>query len=254
MDTVALQQANEHLEGLAPEDIIRWSLAKFGSTRVAAQASMQKTSCVLMHMISRLAPELAIIFVDTGVHFPETLELRDEYARRFNLRIVTYTPELSFEEQCERYGRHLYLFDDEFDPPGYRECCHLRKEIPFLQAVRGKFACVIGGLTRAEGGPRSSIPILSEDPRFDGYKLYPLANWTEQDVEDYIARYELPVHPLYAKGYASIGCSCCTTPIRPGEPLRAGRWRHIREAHPHRYGTSGLYCGINLEDKRPNQE
>ncbi len=245
-----LSQINEYLETLPAEDIIRWAMQEFGEERVALQSSMQNTACVLMHMISHIAPRAEVIFIDTGAHFPETLALRDEYAALLHLNIKTYAPELSFEEQYERYGRHLYLYDDEFDPPGYRECCRLRKEEPFLKAVRGRFDCVIGGLTRAEGGARSLVSILSEDPRFSGYKLYPLACWDEAKVDEYLRRHNLPVHPLYEKGYASIGCACCTTPIKPGEPKRAGRWRHIREAHPERYGNDGLYCGINLEDRK----
>jgi len=251
MNAEQLKSANERLEQLEPQEILAWAIGEFGVERLALQASMQKTSCVLMHMISQLAPSMVVLFVDTGAHFPETLALRDEYARRYGLRIESHAPKLSFEEQFAQYGRHLYLFDDEFDPPGYRECCRLRKEEPFLEAVRGRFDCVVGGLMRAEGGARRSIEILSPDPRFDGYKLYPLANWSHEKIQQYIQAHELPVHPLYEQGYLSIGCTFCTTPVRPGEPPRAGRWRHIREAHPERYGNTGLYCGINLEDRKP---
>lgn len=248
-----LARINESLEQMSPQEVLRWAVERFGSERLALQASMQKSSCVLMHMVSEIDREVEIIFVDTGAHFPETLALRDEYAQRFRLRIVTYAPRLSFEEQFQQYGRHLYLFDDEFDPPGYRECCRLRKEEPFLEAVRGRFECVVGGLMRVEGGARSAIPVLNYDQRFEGYKLYPLANWTLTQIDDYIANRQLPYHALYARGYKSIGCAFCTTPVKDGEPARAGRWRHIREAHPERYGQTGLYCGINLEDRtRPS--
>ncbi|MCX7625153.1 MAG: phosphoadenylyl-sulfate reductase [Candidatus Sumerlaeaceae bacterium] len=240
---------NEQLELMAPQQILGWAIERFGTDQVALQVSMQKTSCALMHMLSEIDRNVEVIFVDTGAHFPETLSLRDEYARRLNLKIVTYSPQQTFEEQFQQYQRHLYLFDDEFDPPGYRECCRLRKEEPFLAAVRGRFKCVIGGLMRAEGGARSSIRVLNFDPRFNGYKLYPLANWRVDDVDSYLDAHALPVHPLYARGYRSIGCTYCTTPVKEGEPSRAGRWRHIREAHPERYGQAGLYCGINLEDR-----
>lgn len=252
MRLLDLDIVNARLESASAEDILRWAIDEFGTQRVALQSSMQKTACVLMHLVARLAPTVHVIFVDTHAHFPETLALRDEYIRRYGLDIGTYAPRETFEAQRQRYGRDLYLFDDEFDPPGYRECCRLRKELPFLEAVRGRFDCVIGGLMRAEGGTRSRIPILSYDPRFEGYKLYPLANWTEEQVDQYLAEHKLPIHPLYERGFASIGCTHCTTPIAPGEPRRAGRWRHIREAHPERYPAEGLYCGINLEDrKRP---
>ncbi|GIX44110.1 MAG: phosphoadenylyl-sulfate reductase [Candidatus Hydrogenedentota bacterium] len=244
-----LTTLNTALSTASPQEVIRWAVDTFGA-RLAMQSSMQKTACALMHMAAEICPEIEIIFVDTGVHFPETLALRDEYQQRFHLNIRTVAPKLTWEEQFAKYGRHLYLYDDEFDPPGYRECCRLRKEIPFLEAVQGRFDAVIGGLMRAEGGTRSRIDVVSPDPRLPGYKIYPLAHWSEEQVDAYIREHDLPVHPLYAHGYASIGCHTCTTPIREGEPKRAGRWRHIREAHPERY-KDGLYCGINLEDRRP---
>jgi len=244
-----LTTLNTALSTASPQEVIRWAVDTFGA-RLAMQSSMQKTACALMHMAAEICPEIEIIFVDTGVHFPETLALRDEYQQRFHLNIRTVAPKLTWEEQFAKYGRHLYLSDDEFDPPGYRECCRLRKEIPCLEAVQGRFDAVIGGLMRAEGGTRSRIDVVSPDPRLPGYKFYPLAHWSEEQVDAYIREHDLPVHPLYAHGYASIGCHTCTTPIREGEPKRAGRWRHIREAHPERY-KDGLYCGINLEDRRP---
>ena len=252
MQPLDLEQANAELEKRTPPDILLWICEKFSPPRVVLQASMQKTSCVLMHMISQICHKIDVLFVDTGAHFPETLALRDEYERLLGLRIVTVAPAQTFEEQYKAYGRHLYLYDDEFDPPGYRECCRLRKEEPFLKAVCGKYDAVVGGLMRAEGGNRENIRIVHFDPRFNGYKVYPLAHWTEPQVDEYLRAHNLPVHPLYARGYASIGCEFCTTPITPGEPRRAGRWRHIREAHPERYGSQGLYCGINREDRAPH--
>lgn len=237
---------NDQLAGQSPEQILLWARDKFGD-RLAMQSSMQKTGGVLMHMASRVAPEIAVLFVDTGVLFPETLDVRDEYIRRYGVQIETILPAQSFDEQRQEYGRDLYLCNDEEGSPGYRRCCELRKEIPFLGAVSGRFDVIIGGLTRTQGGARKNTRVLNRDPRFGGYKLYPLAFWTEEQVDAYSREHDLPVHPLYAYGYASIGCRLCTTPIYPGEEKRAGRWRHIREgsADPDR----PLYCGINFEDQ-----
>jgi phosphoadenosine phosphosulfate reductase len=246
--SIDLNRANEELEGKSPADILRWAVATFGD-RFALQSSMQKSAGVLMHMLSEIAPTTEIIFVDTGVHFRETLDVRDAFIRRFGLNIRTYHPHESLPDQNLRHGRDLHLHDDAIDPPGYRECCRLRKEEPYLQAVRGRFDAVAGGLTREEGGARSDIRIVSDDPRVDGYKIYPLAAWTEAMIDDYTRTHSLPLHRLYSFGYPSIGCFTCTTPVRPGEPRRAGRWRHIREANPKLAGSQ-LYCGINLADKR----
>lgn len=228
------------------------ALELFGD-RLAVQASMQKTAGVLMHIGWTLNPNIDIIFVDTGVHFRETLSVRDEFINRFGMNILSFEPERTFEEQYADFGRHLYLNDDTSPgaAPGYRYCCMLRKEQPFVNAVKGKYDGIVGGLTRAEGGRRAATQVLHWDSRIDAYKIYPLAYASESFVDDYTKEYDLPVHPLYAKGYQSIGCFTCTTPVKPGEDKRAGRWRHIREGNPE-LQAQPLYCGINLEDAGNN--
>ncbi len=249
---VDLAAANRDLRDKTPRQILEWAAATFG-TRLALQSSMQKSAGMLMHLVSRVAPQTDVIFVDTGVHFAETLAIRDEFEKRLGIRMVTLHPDKSFEAQRADYGRDLYLFDGDVNPPGYQQCCQLRKEAPFTSWVRGRYDAVIGGLTRDEGGARKTIEVVNEDPRINAYKIYPLAFTTEAEIEAYTAEHGLPVHPLYARGYASIGCHTCTTPIQPGESRRAGRWRHIREANPELAGRD-LYCGINLEDlKRKKQ-
>jgi len=247
---IDVDQTNRELESATAFEIMQWAVNTYGQ-RLALQSSMQKTAGVLMHMISQIAPETEIVFIDTDVHFKETLETRDQFQRRFNLNIQTYKPLRTFEEQYSDFGRHLYLTDDSVpgNPPGYRQCCILRKEEPFIRAVKGRFDAVIGGLMRSEGGARSDVKILTPDPRIDALKIYPLARWSDQDVDCYTAEHDLPVHPLYARGFTSIGCFTCTTPIAPGEDKRAGRWRHIREGNPELQATP-LYCGINIEDKK----
>lgn len=238
------------LETLSAQEIMRWAIETFGD-RFAVQSSMQKTGGVMMHMAGMIRPETEIIFVDTGVHFKETLETRDEYQKRFGLNIKTYHPEKTFEEQYAQFGRFLHEKDDRQPgaPEGYQHCCFLRKEVPFVTAVKGNFDAIAGGLMRSEGGNRADIPIATWDDRINAYKVYPLANWTDADVENYIREFDLPVHPLYEQGYASIGCFTCTTPILPGEDKRAGRWRHIRE-HNEDPQAQPIYCGINLEDRK----
>lgn len=245
-----LEKLNQELEQLSAEAIMRWAVDTFGD-RFAVQSSMQKTGGVLMHMISKIAPLTEIVFIDTDVHFRETLDVRDEFQKRFNLNIQTYKPQRSFEEQYAEHGRYLHETDDTLPgaEAGYRHCCFLRKEVPFVAAVKGRFDAVAGGLMRSEGGNRADTPLVSYDDRFDAYKIYPLATWTDADADRYTAEHDLPVHPLYARGFASIGCFTCTTPIMPGEDKRAGRWRHIREQNPDQQ-SQPIYCGINLEDRK----
>ncbi len=238
--TLDIEQINKELEFYTPQEIIRWGYETFG-TGLAMLSSMQKTASCLIHMVycERLT-NLPILFVDTGYHFQETVDLRDEMIDKYGVNIITLKPDLTPEEQFRQFGRELYLRDGD-----YQLCCKMRKEEPFLKAAE-QYDAMLSGLMRSEGGARKSIPILAEDPRFDGLKLHPIANWTRSHVEEYNKKHKVLVHPLHDKGYPSIGCETCTTPVKPGEDERAGRWRHIREANP---GSSQkLYCGINLSD------
>jgi phosphoadenosine phosphosulfate reductase len=236
-----LAAINAELEPKSPQDILKWVEQTFGS-RAALQSSMQKTASALSHMIHVQGFQADVLFVDTGVHFAETLATRDALSGKYGLRTLTLKPEKSFEEQRQEYGRDLYLKEGD-----YQICCQLRKEDPFVGWVQGRYDAVVGGLMRSEGGRRSAIQIVSKDERVEVYKIYPLANWDEDQVDAYNLEHEVPVHPLHLQGYPSIGCLTCTTPVRHGEDQRAGRWRHIREALEE--PVTHLYCGINREDK-----
>lgn len=241
-EDLLLQDWNEQLRGSSAEQIVRWASGLF-PCRLALLASMQKTSGVLMHMLARAAPQTDVLFVDTGLHFPETLEMRDEFARRYGLRVINCVPKIGIEEQRRLYGRHLFLHDEN-DRPGYDECCRIRKEEPFLAVARGRYRAILSGLTQSDGGARRRITIVSKDRRIQGYKINPLARWTEEQIEAYTLEHGIPIHPLYELGYKSIGCRTCTTPVCPGEEKRAGRWRHIHQSQ-----VRPRYCGINLEDR-----
>jgi phosphoadenosine phosphosulfate reductase len=228
------------LEPLTAEERIKWAAEAF-SDNLVLLSSMQRTAVVLMHMFHTLALRNEILFLDTGYHFTETLQMRDAYMRRFHLNVVTLYPELTLEEQETQYGKKLYSCAD-----GQPECCRLRKEAPLLRHLATKKSPVTAnGLRRAEGGKRSDILTVSPDPRSGGYSLSPIFDWTSDHIQSYIAKHELPVHPLYAKSYASIGCYPCTTPIEPGEDARAGRWRHLRVAETE---EAPKYCGVNFSD------
>ena len=234
-----LPAANEPLRKMSASERVQWAAARFGMDAVLL-SSMQKTSSVLMHIFHRLGLAQEILLVDTGFHFPETLGVRDEFQRRYGLNFVTLLPERTPEQQEKDYGKQLYQFVD-----GQPLCCNLRKEAPFLRHMRehGR-QLVMVGLLAAEGGRRRKLEPLTRDPRFDGYALHPLFDWDEGRVAEYLREHQVPVHPLHAQGYPSIGCQTCTTPVKPGEDARAGRWRHLREP-----GANGpQYCGLNFSD------
>lgn len=229
----------ERLAALAPLDRLK-AVDEIYGERALLLASMQKTSGTLIHMISRIKARTMIVFVDTQFHFKETLDARDEFIRRYGVNIHTVFPEHTPEEQLRMFGRQLYNYVD-----GQPECCEMRKEKPFLKIAREmKIEAVINGLMRDEGNSRKQIRAVGFDPRIPATVYSPIFDWSEADVDAYSKEHDLPVHPLYAKAYASIGCEPCTTPIAPGEEKRAGRWRHLRQTD----GKQPEYCGINFSD------
>jgi len=234
-----LARANEWLAPLTAKERIEWAVDTFGD-RVLLLSSMQKTAVVLMHLFHELGLSNEVLFVDTGYHFFETLRMRDLYMRRFHLNIVTLYPATTTEEQEAAYGTKLFN-----SVSGQPECCRMRKEEPLLAHLATKHAPVlVNGLRRAEGGKRANIQALGPDRRTNGYQLSPIYDWTGAAVQDYIAKHDLPVHPLHAQGYPSIGCYPCTTPVQPGEDERAGRWRHLRVLSD----QAPQYCNINFSD------
>ena len=230
---------NQNLQNQTAEGRIRWAVDTFGPGAVLL-GSMQKTASVLMHHFYRMGLNNEILFVDTGYHFPETLQLRDQLMRRYKLNIVTLYPALTPEQQEKMYEKKLYLYVD-----GYKECCRMRKTVPFINHMKQQnHRLTMVGVRSGEGGQRAGLGLVVPDQRTHGYTLHPIYDWTDDKVETYLKENDVPVHPLHGQGYPSIGCECCTTPIKPGEAPRTGRWRHLRE--PGKEGPK--YCNILLMD------
>lgn len=230
----ALRRAEERLAALDPVGVLRLVHATFGP-RAAILSSMQRAGTTLCHMADRAGLDLDVAFVDTGVLHPQTLATRDALARTHpHLRVVTLGPEESLEEQTRRLGV-LYLSKD-----GQEACCDLRKSAP-LRAQRGRWDALVGALMREEGGRRSKVPFVAVDPEMGALRVHPFAATTREYLERYAAEHpDLLVNPLHALGFPTIGCYTCTTPVRPDEPERAGRWRHLADV---------AYCGINPTDR-----
>lgn len=227
-----LLDLNKAFDDRSPEELLRWCRDTFGS-RVAAISAMQKAGSIVCHMLHRLELDIPVVFVDTGVMFQETLDTRDRLEREYGLNIRTLTPKLSMAEQTAQLGV-LYLSVE-----GQKQCCHMRKVEP-LRAIAGEFDALIGSLRRAEGGKRGGCPIISVDPEMNAIRVNPLANFTDEQMEAYVAEHKVIVNPLHEQGFTTIGCNRCTTPVLPSEPPRAGRWRHL--------GPWSMYCGINPTD------
>jgi len=181
---------------------------------------------------------MPVLFVDTGVLFEESLTTRDRIVAEYGLEVRTLTPQKTMEQQTAELGV-LYL-----SPEGQKECCEIRKSIP-LDAVKDQYDGLIGSLRRADGCQRGSCPILAVDPRLNVLRVNPLVNFTDEQMDEYVGQAEVITNPLHDQGYSTIGCNRCTTPVMPGEPRRAGRWRHL--------GPWSVYCGINPSDLDPER-
>jgi len=232
-----LAELNRTFDDRSPQELLLWARDIFGD-RIAALTSMQEAGNVVCHMLHSVPVPMPVVFVDTGVLFQETLDTRDRLAEEYGLTIRTLTPALTMQQQTEQLGI-LYL-----TPEGQKQCCELRKNEP-LDTVRGQYDAMIGSLRRADGGRRGSCPILAVDTRLNLLRINVLANFEDEQMDAYIRTHLVILNPLHKQGYSTIGCNRCTTPVLPGEPKRAGRWRHL--------GPWSVYCGINPTDLDPQR-
>ncbi|WP_132544490.1 phosphoadenylyl-sulfate reductase [Rhodovulum euryhalinum] len=194
--------------------------------RMALVSSFGAESAALLHYVTRVHPDIPVLFIETGCHFSETLAYRDLLAGLLGLNLVNLRPVPGLIAQEDPDGT-LHARDPNM-------CCMLRKTFPLADALEG-FDTWISGRKRYQGQTRAALPAIERDGSH--LKVNPLAFWDQADVEAYFAAHDLPRHPLVDRGYASIGCAPCTRPVRAGEDLRAGRWAD---------NPDKTECGIHL--------
>jgi phosphoadenosine phosphosulfate reductase len=219
-----VRHAGAELELAPAEVIVEWAVATFGD-RFCITSSMG--DAVLAHLASRVAPGVAVVFLDTGYHFAETIGTRDAVAATLPVNLLSISPKQTPAEQDATYGKDLYARDPDL-------CCALRKVAPLNEAMQGYDAWATG-LRRAETHDRVIAPVIGWDERKRKVKVSPLARWTGEQVDAYIAEHGVLVNPLQDDGYPSIGCRPCTRRVAPGEDPRSGRWA----------GTGKTECGIH---------
>lgn len=205
--------AQRRLDGAPAEAVIEWAAEEFGS-RFCVTSSF--ADGVLAHLASRVVPGVEVVFLDTGLHFPQTLAVRDAVQETMPVRVLSIQPRRTVGQQDGDVGPRL--FNREPD-----ECCALRKVEPLERALSGYDAWA-AGVRRGETASRANVREVDYEYARGKVKVAPLARWSDADVADYIERYQIPVNELLAQGYGSVGCWPCTRRIRPGEDPRAGRW------------------------------
>jgi phosphoadenosine phosphosulfate reductase len=215
------------LEEASAQEIMRWAAETFGR-RLAVTSSME--DAVVAHLASTALPGIDVIFLDTGYHFVETIGTRDAVVATMPVNVVTLTPRQSVAEQDAEYGPKLHDRDPDL-------CCKLRKVEPLNRGLAGYDAWATG-LRRDESPTRADTPIVAYDAKRRKVKIAPIARWTQDDVDTYVAANGILLNPLLFDGYASIGCSpeSCTRRVLEGEDARSGRWA----------GAGKTECGIHL--------
>ena len=207
--------------------VLEHSLKDVDLGKVALVSSFGAESVVLLHLVSVIAPETPVLFIDTRMLFQETLDYQRELAEKLHLcdvRTIRANPNrVNFEDP----DGTLHQFSTD-------ACCNVRKVEPLERALSG-FDGWITGRKRYQGASRETVEFFENEGDFR-IKVNPLAHWGREDLEDYIVNNRLPRHPLVAQGYPSIGCAPCTSKVAPGEDPRSGRWR----------GQEKTECGIHF--------
>jgi phosphoadenosine phosphosulfate reductase len=211
--SVLAERAGRELEQASATDILAWAVDVFGP-RLCVTSSM--ADAVMVDLAARVAPGVDVVFLDTGYHFAETIGTRDAVTARYDVNLVTVTPEQSVAEQDAAHGRELFARDPD-------RCCALRKVAPLDRALAGYDAWATG-LRRDESPTRADTPVVSFDPRRGKVKICPIARWSATDVQEYITEHDVVCNPLLFDGYPSVGCAPCTRRVAAGGDERAGRW------------------------------
>jgi phosphoadenosine phosphosulfate reductase len=222
-----LADLNKRFQKVQPEEIIRWAVKEFGA-RIAMTSSFQSESVVLLHVVSKIEASLPILFLETGWHFPETVEFKNQIVKQFGLKnVIDLKADPKKREASVRDSNNKPY---EKDPDN---CCYINKVEPLEKALKN-YDAWISGIRRSQSKSREDIGIVEEFQN-DLFKINPFANVTSGDIWWYIKEHKLPRHPLWEKGYLSIGCWPCTQPAQPGDDERSGRWA----------GTDKTECGIH---------
>jgi phosphoadenosine phosphosulfate reductase len=225
-DQIAASRLETRFAQLKATSLLRLAIEDLYPGRIALVSSFGADAAALLHMVAQIDAATPVVFVETGQHFPETLAYRDDLVARLKLiNVIVAEPNV---EVVAREDPEKFLFASDPD-----RCCDIRKVRPLAEAIEG-YEAWITGRKGFQSATRATLPLFEAEG--ERIKINPLVGWSSSDVLKYIADVGLPRHPLVAKGFPSIGCLPCTSPVKPGEDERAGRWR----------GRGKVECGIHL--------
>ena len=224
-------------EGEEPEALLEWAFERFGD-RLAISTAFQLDGCALIDMAARIRPDVRVFSVDTGRLPQETHDLAQALRDRYpQMRLELLSPAA---DQLPRLVAQQGANGFRSSVDNRLVCCNVRKVQPLTRMLEGLDAWITG-LRRDQWATRTNIRKIEIDHDHDAIvKLSPLAEWSEEEVWDYVRENDVPVSALYAQGYTSIGCAPCTRAIQPGEDSRAGRWWWESGAPK----ECGMHCAI----------
>ncbi len=196
--------------------------------RLFTTCSFQSHSIVLLHMLSRIDKDIPVYFINTGYLFPETIAYKDQMRDLVGMNVVNVTPSTAKINQRDEQGRLLFASDPD-------HCCHLNKVQP-LDGVLMQYDVWINGVRADQSKTRSSFQVEENAPH-QVTRYHPMLDWNSKMIHEYLKEFELPRHPLEAKGYLTIGCEPCTRKFDPEMDEREGRW----------FGLNKIECGLNTD-------
>jgi len=222
-----VERLSDEFETKTPQEIITWAIDTFWP-QIVLSSSFQTQSMPLLHMATRIRRDLLVFFLDTGYHFWDTLIFREQLASKWHLNVLDLYRDRRWDVFARQHTRTLPLEDPNL-------CCFIHKVQPMQTALKDMLAW-ISGIRRDQTSERAKAKIL--ELQEDGLlKINPLLNWTKADVKRYAEEHNLPSHPLFEKGYRSIGCAPCTVAIGLNDDERAGRWT----------GRGKTECGLHTD-------
>jgi phosphoadenosine phosphosulfate reductase len=225
IDVPSAAETLEHEDAAA---ILRWAARRIGKLTFATGFGAE--GCVVIDLIAREQLPIDLFTLDTGVLFPETYALWRRLEHRYGITIRGVTPDLTIPAQALVHGPKLW----ERDPD---RCCELRKIGPLRRALDG-FDAWITAIRRDQTPERANAAVVEHDRKFGLVKVNPLVRWTHDDIWAHIYANDVPYNELHERGYPSIGCAPCTSPVQSGEDARSGRWR----------GSAKRECGLHVKE------
>ena len=227
----AVQKYEEYGHFLNPEDLLKWTIEHFGVDKIVMGTGFGAPGVVLLDILKKVNKNVDIFYIDTGVLFKETYELKNQLESHYNMKFKRFSTQIPMERQRQLYGDELWNRDPNL-------CCNIRKVMPLKKAL-SSYDVWITGIRKSQTQMRKDSVAIEYDERYNVTKINPLISWTHEKVWNYIEENKLPFNKLHKEGYPSLGCTHCTTTVNPGEDDRAGRWR----------GSGKTECGLHFNQK-----